>query len=135
MVKTVGDAVIVAGPLFSGATKADCMNYGKRIAEFALEISTNIETPMHIGINTGPVVAGVIGRKRFAYDIYGKSMDLASELGSVGAPGKLSILKVLILSGSVFVSESFMNMLPNEFIYMLVKESTLEKLKEGDAMP
>lgn len=87
LVKTVGDAAIVAGPLFSGATKADSVIYAKKIVDFALDVAANIETPMHIGIHTGPVVAGVIGRKRFAYDLYGQSMDLASDLGGVGSSG------------------------------------------------
>ena len=46
-----------------------------------------------IGIHTGPVVSGVIGNKKFAYDIWGDTVNLASRLESAGAPGRVNISK------------------------------------------
>ena len=46
---------------------------------------------MRIGINTGPLVAGVIGRKTFAYDVWGDTVNLACRLESSGQPGRIQV--------------------------------------------
>jgi class 3 adenylate cyclase len=46
---------------------------------------------MRIGIHVGPVVAGVVGRKKYAYDIWGSTVNIASRMESNGAPGKVNI--------------------------------------------
>ena len=46
---------------------------------------------IRIGICTGPVVAGVIGRKRFAYDLWGETVNLACRLESTGEAGRIQI--------------------------------------------
>src|SRR6185436_5666492 len=53
----------------------------------------NGQTPweMRIGIHTGPVVAGVVGRKKYAYDIWGSTVNIASRMESNGAPGQVNI--------------------------------------------
>ncbi|MBK8532606.1 MAG: hypothetical protein IPL64_12015 [Flavobacteriales bacterium] len=50
-----------------------------------------IEWPIRIGIHTGPVVTGVVGEKKFAYDIWGDTVNLASRMESHGEAGKLNI--------------------------------------------
>jgi class 3 adenylate cyclase len=46
---------------------------------------------LRVGINSGPVVAGVIGRKRFLYDLWGDAVNMASRMESHGVPGRIQI--------------------------------------------
>ena len=94
-IKTIGDAYMVAGGIsFSRPDHAEAN------AELALEMQTEIERLNHeydtsvrlrIGICTGPVVAGIIGRRRFAYDLWGETVNLACRLESTGEAGKIQI--------------------------------------------
>jgi class 3 adenylate cyclase len=75
-------------------------DHAEAIAELALNLREEIERLNHqydtsirlrIGISTGPVVAGVIGRKKFAYDVWGETVNLACRLESTGEAGKIQI--------------------------------------------
>lgn len=80
-IKTVGDAYMVVGGLTPGNP-----DYTAAIADMALEaqsvISSRNRLRTHIGISTGPVVAGVIGTKKFSFDMWGDTVNIASRLSS-----------------------------------------------------
>ncbi len=98
-IKTIGDAYMCASGI-PQATPAHALNallMGLGMLQ-AVERS-NAERakkgvtvwPIRIGIHTGPVVAGVVGEKKFAYDIWGDTVNLASRMESHGEAGKLNI--------------------------------------------
>jgi class 3 adenylate cyclase len=94
-IKTIGDAYMVVGgiPIERG-------NHAEAIANMALEMQAAIDEFNHqsqeqfkirIGINTGPVVAGVIGTKKFSYDLWGDAVNTASRMESHGLPGMIQV--------------------------------------------
>lgn len=97
-IKTVGDAYMCAGGL-PFPTK----DHPIQMVEAALEIAAFVNESkkadpdamtrfdIRIGINTGPVVAGVVGKKKFAYDIWGDTVNIASRMESTSEPGKVNI--------------------------------------------
>lgn len=94
-IKTIGDAYMaVAGVPVSQEEHAEA------IANLALEMQAAIAQfqrdfgqpfQMRIGINTGSVVAGTIGLKRFIYDLWGDAVNVASRMESSGKPGKIQV--------------------------------------------
>ena len=94
-VKTIGDAyMVVAGLPIERDDHAEAM------AEFALRMRDEIgrysvdgldPINIRIGINTGPVIAGVIGRKKFIYDLWGDTVNIASRMESHGSPGQIQV--------------------------------------------
>lgn len=97
-IKTVGDAYMCAGglpfPTKDHALKMVAAAF--EIAEFVNESKKFDPDDMtrfdiRIGINTGPVVAGVVGNKKFAYDIWGDTVNIASRMESNSEPGKINI--------------------------------------------
>jgi class 3 adenylate cyclase len=94
-IKTVGDAYMaVAGapePLPEHAVAAAEM--GLAILEALRDERWPSGEPIQarVGIATGPVVAGVIGRRRFSYDLWGDTVNLASRLESNGTPGRILV--------------------------------------------
>jgi class 3 adenylate cyclase len=61
----------------------------REIARQAIQLSVPVQ--LRIGINTGPVVAGVIGIKKFIYDLWGDTVNTASRMESHGLPGRIQV--------------------------------------------
>ena len=108
-IKTIGDAYMVVGGL-----PLPREDHVSAIADMALEmlsIMQKLTTPngkkmnLRIGINTGSVVAGVIGKKKFIYDLWGDAVNIASRMESLGNPGKIQ------------VSESVYQNLKNDYVF------------------
>ena len=94
-IKTMGDAYMVAGGIFDSRS-----DHAQAIAELAMDLRDEVERlnrqyetsiRLRIGISTGPVVAGVIGRKKFAYDVWGETVNLACRLETTGEAGRIQI--------------------------------------------
>ncbi len=83
-IKTIGDAYMVVGGLTRERPDyaADVVNMGMEMIEFVNKhpLAAKRNLGVHIGIATGPVVAGVIGTKRFIYDLWGDTVNIASRL-------------------------------------------------------
>ena len=96
-IKTIGDAYMAVGGVVSAAAPVDA---ACRAAEFAFamqratrKLSAEIGLPLdvRVGLHVGPVVAGVIGTSRPAFDCWGESVNLASRLESSAGPGAVQI--------------------------------------------
>ena len=94
-IKTISDAYMVVGGLPIPRT-----DHAEAIADFALEMqkiigkfyqATGEALEIRIGINTGPAVAGVIGLRKFVYDLWGDAVNTASRMESSGLPGKIQV--------------------------------------------
>ena len=96
-IKTVGDSYMCAGGLNSSSE-----DHAHRMVMAAKDIAQFVETTKHddtihnhfdirIGINSGPVIAGVVGVRKFAYDIWGDTVNIASRMESNSEPGKINI--------------------------------------------
>jgi class 3 adenylate cyclase len=99
-IKTVGDEYIaIAGPPAAGDG-----GHLARIAELALamlESAGSVRYPdgrtvrIRVGLHAGPVVAGVIGQKKFAYDIWGDTVNVASRMESTGEAGRIQVTEAV----------------------------------------
>ena len=94
-IKTVGDAYMVAGgipvPRRDHAEAVADMAVAMRDEIAALADTTGFPLSLRIGIDAGAVVAGVIGRRKFAYDLWGDIVNTASRMESHGIPGEIQV--------------------------------------------
>ena len=96
-IKTIGDCYMVAA-----GVPTPRPDHAQALAHVALAMLAALRDhedlaalglELRIGINSGPVVAGVIGRKRFLYDLWGDAVNTASRMESHGAPGRIQITR------------------------------------------
>ena len=95
-IKTIGDCYMAAA-----GVPRERPDHAKALVQLALDIREAVATrtfgdrtlAFRIGINSGPVVAGVIGRKKFIYDLWGEAVNLASRMESQGQSGTIQITR------------------------------------------
>ncbi|MCB1179529.1 MAG: adenylate/guanylate cyclase domain-containing protein, partial [Leptospiraceae bacterium] len=94
-IKTIGDAYMIV----SGVPEVS-NNHAEKLINMALEMLKEIkiwnetyklDLNLRIGIHSGPLVAGVIGKKKFTYDLWGDTVNTASRMESHGVPGKIHV--------------------------------------------
>jgi len=94
-IKTIGDEYMVASGI---PIPRD--DHAQALANFALAMRDSLDEhnqiaginlQLRIGLNSGPVVAGVIGKRRFLYDLWGDSVNTASRMESHGIPGEIQV--------------------------------------------
>ena len=94
-IKTIGDAYMVVGGLPEPRP-----DHAQAVAEMALALREEVvrhrdpagrPLSLRIGIDTGPVVAGVIGRRKFSYDLWGDTVNTASRMESTGTAGCIQV--------------------------------------------
>jgi len=98
-IKTIGDAYMCAGgvpepnttsPIDAVNAAIEMQNYMRVLAE-KRQANGEHYFELRLGINTGPIVAGVVGESKFAYDIWGDTVNLASRMETGGEPGRVNI--------------------------------------------
>ena len=96
-IKTIGDCYMVAA-----GVPTPRPDHARALALMALDMLDAMQShddvsdlglELRVGINSGPVVAGVIGRKRFLYDLWGDAVNTASRMESHGTPGRIQITR------------------------------------------
>jgi guanylate cyclase len=121
-IKTIGDAYMAAAGI-----PVPREDHARALALLALEMvqAVSAQGPMgdlglelRIGINSGPVVAGVIGRKRFLYDLWGDAVNIADRMQSHGTPGRIQVTRATY------------ELLKDEFV--LEPRGTIEVRGKGD---
>lgn len=94
-IKTIGDSYMCAAglPISNPQHAQDIVHAAQEILAYisAQQSKGSVKYAIRIGIHTGPVVAGIVGVKKFAYDIWGDTVNTASRLESAGEPGRINI--------------------------------------------
>jgi class 3 adenylate cyclase len=116
-IKTIGDAYMAAGglPAPSEDSSANTVKAALEMQDFINHRKTELDKKglpafeMRVGIHTGPVVAGIVGVKKFQYDIWGDTVNTASRMESSGELGKVNISKatyIMLKDHPDFIFES-----------------------------
>ena len=98
-IKTIGDSYMCAGgvPVANTSNPIDVVKAGLEIQEYMNQMKAERITKgldyweLRVGIHTGKVIAGVVGKNKFAYDIWGDAVNVASRMESSGEPGMVNV--------------------------------------------
>jgi len=98
-IKTLGDGYMAAGgiPTPNNSNPLDAIKAGIQMINFINarnKVKRKMGLPvmeLRVGVHTGPAVAGIIGKKKFAYDLWGDSVNVASRVESAGEAGRVNI--------------------------------------------
>lgn len=93
-IKTIGDAYMVAS-----GVPVSRNDHARALCELAIDLQEHLagttfdgrRLEMRIGIASGPVTAGIIGRRKFSYDLWGDTVNLASRMETTGTPGRIQV--------------------------------------------
>ena len=91
-IKTIGDAYMVVGGL-----PEPMEGHAERIIDLTLAMQNAASDlpgsplTLRVGVHSGPVAGGVIGRRRFAYDVWGDTVNVAARLEQQGVPGRVQV--------------------------------------------
>lgn len=98
-IKTIGDAYMAVSGLSIPQPEhsRQMVKLAVRLVELTREFGQKHGLPLRlrVGVNTGPVVAGVIGREKFIYDVWGDTVNLASRMESLGIPDAVQITRAV----------------------------------------
>lgn len=94
-IKTIGDAYMAAAglPLPCTDHAARCIEAGLAMIDYLSQRNATaaFKWALRVGVHSGPVVAGVVGHRKYAFDIWGDTVNIASRLESAGAVGKVNV--------------------------------------------